>query len=882
MTEISPIAEDPYEMERAAQAQALMIELQELANQDDTASLERRYELHCALIWRVRAVGTLRGQEQAEQAVAIARQLQDQLREATALHEWAQVYLYEHGNVFGDDAHPTQEESTAGQRLHEQALQIREQLLGLDHPDVADSLLRIVNQGRLWAPMQPYTAMAERAVQILERAFGPEHERTCVALEMLAMRLRSQRTYGRSLAIYERLLIIYRRFYDSDEDYHIQNTLAQITWTHEAMGNHATALAMLRDQLARQRSALGDHDPSALSLIVEISDVLRKQGDKAGAEAAIAQELERLDVELGSDHPSTLAFLALVGSSYQVNSEFERGRAIYERLIASYERTGYQGAERGYAMLGFLTLLWRQGDRGRAGEVFAHMLPHFAEPVQLIPTLNAFGFLGDIGEDKATTGNGATLPSFYAQLLSTMEQRYGPDHPHIATLLIAWAQRLVQNGEDVQASAIPMLHRVLAIHPAALDTPDQELLRLIRSIDAVLSGAGEYGLVREIYRRALDACTPVLGAEHPRIIDLQDRLDLLPDTWPIREEQAAQAEGTTIGQDETASDPMDDAAFVIFQSPTHHTAVSALCALLASSLDQKVNVVQTLDAAMTALGEILIIIVTNDWAVTLTSEQIIRLQNRKVIGIGFGAAKLFAQLGLEINTSLCVHYGAMAMPLLVEPNPFAQLPGLGDPAGIAPTTTPDTVDHVGLHLPRTSHLPRVVDVLARVQFDPNYALIARQGHHILIGLAASPDAWTPAYANLFRSLAQALYAYVAQPFARAVWETMQPGVYPLTLAIGRSTTEAAQYEQYLRFAKPTTLSIRLMIAGSDSVMLLFMGEQREHWTREDGSDGETLTITIDITEADLQAVGDRYWKLKVTNFDREHRATCELTIDYEV
>jgi hypothetical protein len=32
---------------------------------------------------------------------------------------------------------------------------------------------------------------------------------------------------------------------------------------------------------------------------------------------------------------------------------------------------------------------------------------------------------------------------------------------------------------------------------------------------------------------------------------------------------------------------------------------------------------------------------------------------------------------------------------------------------------------------------------------------------------------------------------------------------------------------------------------------------------------------------DLQAVGDRYWKIHVTNFDQEHPATCELTIAYD-
>jgi hypothetical protein len=223
----------------------------------------------------------------------------------------------------------------------------------------------------------------------------------------------------------------------------------------------------------------------------------------------------------------------------------------------------------------------------------------------------------------------------------------------------------------------------------------------------------------------------------------------------------------------------------------------------------------------------------------------------------------------------------MALRLSVEPNQLAQLPGLGDPAGIAHGDVPEGGDQIGLHIPRTSRLMQVVDVIARAQTDPNYALIAHQGHHILIGVVAPPDAWTPAYADLFAALVQALHAYTAQPFTRAVWETVRPGVYPLALARGGSTTDAAGYDAYLRFAKPTRFSATLTIAGSDNVMLLFMGEKREHWTREDGCDGETLNITVDITEADLRAVGDRYWKIHVTNFDQEHPASCVLTITYD-
>jgi tetratricopeptide (TPR) repeat protein len=400
-----------------------------LANRDDPESLERRYDLHSELIWMVYEMGTARGQEHAEQAVDIARRLQDQRREATALHEWASVYLYEHGDATGDDIHPTQEESQIGQRLHEAALQIREALLGPDHPDVAESLLQIVSQGRLWSPMQPYVAMAERAVQICERAFGPEHERTCAALEKLAMLLRSQNSHDRSLAIYERLLAVYMRVFGPDEGIHTQNTISQIAWTHHALGNDTAALALMRDQLARQHSALGDNDPSVLSLIVQISDVLRKQGDQAGADAEIAQTLARLEAELGHDHPSLLRFLFQVGSHYQAHNDLAQARPIYERLIASYECTGLQDDYAVYAMTAFFTVLWQLGDIEGASALFDQLLPRCASPAPLLANLNALSFLHAIGGNAAAMSRGSAFLALYARLLAATEQKDGPDHP---------------------------------------------------------------------------------------------------------------------------------------------------------------------------------------------------------------------------------------------------------------------------------------------------------------------------------------------------------------------------------------------------------------------------------------------------------------------
>ena len=164
----------------------------------------------------------------------------------------------------------------------------------------------------------------------------------------------------------------------------------------------------------------------------------------------------------------------------------------------------------------------------------------------------------------------------------------------------------------------------------------------------------------------------------------------------------------------------------------------------------------------------------------------------------------------------------------------------------------------------------------------NYAPIVRQSSYIMMGTVAPAVGWTAEFRDLFRAIAIALHERPAEPFARAQWDCARPANYTFMLAAGSSTTAPSDKAFYLRFAKPTTFTATLRHRGSESVMLLFMGEKhREHWTREDAYAGEDLEISIAITEGDLREIGDWHWTLNVTNFDREHSVECSLQIAYE-
>jgi hypothetical protein len=325
-------------------------------------------------------------------------------------------------------------------------------------------------------------------------------------------------------------------------------------------------------------------------------------------------------------------------------------------------------------------------------------------------------------------------------------------------------------------------------------------------------------------------------------------------------------------------------SFAILAPPDEPTTATALCALIAESAKNlTATVVDTLPEAIGSPADVLILVLPDYPVADLEDAFVQRLEGRKVIGIGYAAAELFGRLGLEIRGGACAHYGAMSMPFKLETNVLLGTTTSGSPLH-AVQSLPQGVqpDNFAMHIPSPSQLLAVVDVIARLASDMNYAPIVRQGSYIMMGTVAPAVAWTPEFRDLFRAIAIALHERPAEPFARAQWDCARPASYTFMLATGSSTTAPSDKVFYLRFAKPTTFTATLRHRGSESVMLLFMGEKhREHWTREDAYAGEDLEISIDITEGDLREIGDWHWMLKVTNFDREHTVECSLQIAYE-
>ena len=301
---------------------------------------------------------------------------------------------------------------------------------------------------------------------------------------------------------------------------------------------------------------------------------------------------------------------------------------------------------------------------------------------------------------------------------------------------------------------------------------------------------------------------------------------------------------------------------------------------------------QTIEKAAESQADVLVLVMTTNVPPKLEPATIEALKRRKILGIGAGAARLFGQLGLEINLGACAHFGPappdltiVKSKLLGEPKSDKPIAVLGPAPEAEADAPPPMYDNFAVFLPPRNTDSSVIDVLARASNNLNYAPVVRQGNCMLIGIPVPATRWSEAYLAFIQDACLALNERKAEAFAAARRELTKPGAYKFKLAKGFSSDEAFDKTFYFRFTEATKITAQLEHSGSDNVMLLFMGqdpnENRLHWTRRDARNGETLEITADIGPDDIAALADRYWTLQVTNFGKNSGADCKVTIKFE-
>lgn len=220
--------------------------------------------------------------------------------------------------------------------LHQRALRLLEQLLGSEHPQVAESLCKLAFLHRAQGKYEQAEPLFWQALRLFEQALGPEHLQVADPLTGLAILCKAQGKYEQAEPLYQRALQI-REQALGPEHPDVAPPLNNLALLYCDMGKYEQAEQLGRRALHLFEQALGPHDPNLAFLLDTVATICRVQGKDEQAESLYQRAL-RLFETLGPEDLRVaipLEGLALLRSG---RGKYGEAEALYQRALRIRER----------------------------------------------------------------------------------------------------------------------------------------------------------------------------------------------------------------------------------------------------------------------------------------------------------------------------------------------------------------------------------------------------------------------------------------------------------------------------------------------------------------------------------------------------------------
>ncbi len=269
-----------------------------------------------------------------EQAINLFRQIQEartnnhqttssqqspELEEANRLHQQV-IQLYEQGKY--DEAIP----------LAERVLEMRQKLLGTEHPDVALSLNNLAflyfSQGR-YNQAEP---LLIQALEMRQKLLGTEHPDVATSLNNLALLYHSQGRYSQAEPLYRQALEMRQKLLGTEHP-DVATSLNNLALLYRSQGRYNQAEPLYIQALEMTQKLLGTEHPSVATSLNNLALLYRSQGRYNQAEPLLIQALEMTQKLLGTEHPDVATSLNNLAGLYQSQGRYNQAEPLYKQAL---------------------------------------------------------------------------------------------------------------------------------------------------------------------------------------------------------------------------------------------------------------------------------------------------------------------------------------------------------------------------------------------------------------------------------------------------------------------------------------------------------------------------------------------------------------------
>lgn len=174
------------------------------------------------------------------------------------------------------DLYEAQGKYPKAEPLYQKSLAIREQALGKNHPDVADSLNNLAglyfDQGK-YAKAAP---LYQKSLAIFEKTLGADHPEVASNLNNLALLYYAQGKYAKAEPLYQKSLVISENALGTDHP-EVATSLNNLALLYDAQGGYSKAEPLYQRSLAILEKTLGVNHPNTKQVKANYEQLLAKK-----------------------------------------------------------------------------------------------------------------------------------------------------------------------------------------------------------------------------------------------------------------------------------------------------------------------------------------------------------------------------------------------------------------------------------------------------------------------------------------------------------------------------------------------------------------------------------------------------------------------------
>ena len=255
---------------------------------------------------------------------------------------------------------------TLAEPLFLRALSIRKQALGQDHPDVATTLNALA---LLYKAQDKYTQAKPlflRALSIREHELGPEHLDVATTLNDLAMLYYNEDKYTQAEPLFVRALSIREQMLGPEHP-DVASSLNYLAGLYVARSQHTQAEPLFIRALSIREQVLGSEHPDVATSLSNLAILYSDQGKYSEAEPLFLRALAINEQVLGAKHPAVATVLNNLAMLYYSQNKFIQTEPLFLRALTISEHAlGPEHPHTAAVLDNYACLLWETGRKDEA------------------------------------------------------------------------------------------------------------------------------------------------------------------------------------------------------------------------------------------------------------------------------------------------------------------------------------------------------------------------------------------------------------------------------------------------------------------------------------------------------------------------------------